>query len=320
MSRSTSDRTVAPRAAVALLTLSGLVGGLMGCSGSPSEVAGAPDTATEAARGRGDGASRRDALGERLAAMPAVPDVLEPAAVARRLRFLDSVLGDRQAAARHVRRAAELDQLTTRTVAMAGPALGPAVRRRLDPALARRVAADVAAARRLTSLTTPQPQLPDWRVVAPPTPERLLRAYRLAQRRTGVGWHYLAAIHLVETRMGRIRGVSTAGAQGPMQFLPATWDIYGAGGDIADAEDAVMAAARLLKANGAPADMPRAIWHYNHSDDYVFAVTRYALNLRRDPQTYRGYWHWRVLYLHAPGTKVLPVGYPRRSAVPLRRS
>ncbi len=34
-------------------------------------------------------------------------------------------------------------------------------------------------------------------------------------------WYYLAAINLIETRMGRIDGLSTAGAQGPMQFLPA---------------------------------------------------------------------------------------------------
>ena len=69
-------------------------------------------------------------------------------------------------------------------------------------------------------------------------------------------WTYLAAIHLVETRMGRIRGASTAGARGPMQFLPSTWALYGAGGDINDPRDAILAAARLLRHHGAPATWP----------------------------------------------------------------
>ena len=51
-------------------------------------------------------------------------------------------------------------------------------------------------------------------------------------------WEVLAAIMLVETRMGRIHSRSSAGAQGPMQFLPATWEAYGLGGDVHDAHDA----------------------------------------------------------------------------------
>ena len=61
------------------------------------------------------------------------------------------------------------------------------------------------------------------RAVAPPPPGELLDDYRAAQRRTGVPWTYLAAINLVETRMGRIRGTSTAGARGPMQFIPVSY-------------------------------------------------------------------------------------------------
>ena len=128
---------------------------------------------------------------------------------------------------------------------------------------------------------SPSSELPRWRIVEPPPATELLGYYKLAQRRSGVPWTYLAAIHLVETRMGRIRGTSTAGARGPMQFLPSTWDLYGAGGDINDPRDAILAAARLLKHHGAPGDMAEALWHYNPSDSYVGAVLEYAGTMRR---------------------------------------
>ena len=177
------------------------------------------------------------------------------------------------------------------------------------------VRVDVRSSRLLGGITAPQPHLPPWRIVAPAPAGELLRDYRAAQRRTGVPWTYLAAIHLVETRMGRIRGASTAGAQGPMQFVPATWERYGAGGDINDPHDAILAAARLLSANGAPRDMSDALWHYNQSQSYVRAVTGYARTLQRAPWVYRGYWSWRVLYSQKRGTYLLPVGYPHRGAV-----
>jgi hypothetical protein len=207
-----------------------------------------------------------------------------------------------------VRRAAEFQQLAGRMLARGPDAYAEDVLGRLTPAVASATRAHVEAATLLDAMGGPQPELPDWRIVGPPPAEELLGYYRLAQERIGVPWEYLAAVHLVETRMGRIRGVSTAGAQGPMQFLPTTWDIYGEGGDIQDPQDAILAAARLLDANGAPEDMSEALWHYNPSDNYVGAVMRYAEQMT--PRTYQGYWHWRVLYKHVDGTYLLDVGYP----------
>src|SRR3546814_13420666 len=86
--------------------------------------------------------------------------------------------------------------------------------------------------------------LPAWRIVAPPPAEELLAHYQAAEAEFGVPWEILAAVNLVETGMGRIRGVSVAGAQGPMQFMPATWAAFGHGGDVNDYRDAIMGAAR----------------------------------------------------------------------------
>jgi hypothetical protein len=140
------------------------------------------------------------------------------------------------------------------------------------------------------------PELPKWRIVAPPPPADLLAEYKGAEAALGVPWQYLAAIHLVETRMGRIRGDSSAGAQGPMQFIPSTWAIYGGGGDINSFHDAILAAARLLRANGAPADMANALFHYNPSNRYVRAVTAYAEQMKADERAFLAYYHWQVYY------------------------
>jgi membrane-bound lytic murein transglycosylase B len=87
--------------------------------------------------------------------------------------------------------------------------------------------------------------------------QRSRRRHHHAQQRERAnrpGWNYLAAINLVETGLGRIVGVTPAGAQGPMQFLPATFAKYGDGGDIRSPHDSIMAAGRFLAANGfAPA-------------------------------------------------------------------
>ena len=102
--------------------------------------------------------------------------------------------------------------------------------------------------------------------------DRLLAYYREAERRFGVPWHVLAAVNFVETAFGKVRSRSTAGAQGPMQFLPATWRAYGLGGDVDDPRDAILGAANLLRSSGAPGDLRRALYAYNHSTLYVDAV------------------------------------------------
>ena len=160
----------------------------------------------------------------------------------------------------------------------------------------------------LLRLTRPQRRLPSWRIVAPPAPDVLLGHYRAAQREFDVPWQYLAAIHLVETRMGRIRGTSSAGARGPMQFMPATWAAYGEG-DIESPRDAIRAAARYLRASGAPRNMSRALYAYNDSDAYVRAITTHARQMQADPQVYRGYHAWQVYYRTTVGDRMLPVGY-----------
>jgi membrane-bound lytic murein transglycosylase B len=118
---------------------------------------------------------------------------------------------------------------------------------------------------------------------APPPLSELFSHYDDAKQANGIHRHYLAAIHLVETKFGRVKSNSTAGAQGPMQFIPSTWKIYGRGGNIRDPHDAILAASRLLRANGAPGNYARALYAYNPSDLYVESVTRYARVIASDP-------------------------------------
>lgn len=255
-----------------------------------------------------------EALGE----LPTSPATHNAAALAHELDRATATLRGRDAPASAVRRAAEFEQLAVHALANASTAFRQNVTTRLRPDTARVIRSMVRAANLLHSITEPQQQLPRWHIVAPPPAREVLGYYKEAQRRTGVPWTYLAAIHLVETRMGRIRGTSTAGAQGPMQFLPSTWELYGAGGDISNPQDAILAAARLLRDHGAPGDMADALWHYNSSHNYVRAVSEHARTMQRSRYAYRGYWHWRVLYRHERGTYVLPVGYPNTRSVPLR--
>jgi membrane-bound lytic murein transglycosylase B len=168
---------------------------------------------------------------------------------------------------------------------------------------------ELSAALKLRALTKPQPKLPQWNVVPPVSVAQLRAAYKAAEKETGIGWEYLAAVNFVETKMGRIRGTSTAGAKGPMQFLPSTWKIYGKGGDIENTNDSIAAAARFLKAKGGPANMSKALFRYNNSNNYVQAVTLYAENLKSDPALLTDYHSWKVIYRWVEGDVYLQDGY-----------
>jgi len=154
----------------------------------------------------------------------------------------------------------------------------------------------------------PATMLPAWTIVAPLPAGELLGYYREAEAATGVPWQYLAAIHFQETRMGRVVGVSTAGAVGPMQFLPSTWAEC-CTGDPTVARDAIMGAATYLVLRGAPADMAAALNGYNPNAGYVGAVTSFAQNMMADESAYLGYHGWQVFFGTSEGTVRLPVGY-----------
>jgi Transglycosylase SLT domain len=107
-----------------------------------------------------------------------------------------------------------------------------------------------------------------------------------AQYCPGLSWTVLAAIGQIESGDGRNMGPSSAGALGPMQFLPSTWqawgiDAFGQTGspDIMNPFDAVPSAARMLCADGAARGgtaLYNAIFDYNHADWYVNEVLALA--------------------------------------------
>lgn len=159
----------------------------------------------------------------------------------------------------------------------------------------------VRARRDLAAIPRSTNKLPPLRVADAAPAADLRRHYDAAQKRFGIHWSVLASINFVESAFGRVRSASEAGAQGPMQFLPATWRQYGMGGDIDDPRDAIFAAANYLRASGAPGNIDRALFAYNHSTSYVRAIRRFASRMRADDRTFATYYAWQVFVRTASG-------------------
>ena len=170
---------------------------------------------------------------------------------------------------------------------------------------------NIDARRQLGAMGRGKSTLPAWRIHAPPPADELLGYYRAAEAASGVGWNYLAAINFVETAFGRISGVSTAGAQGPMQFLPSTFATYGAGGDISSPHDSIMAAGRFLAAHGFGRDRDGAVYRYNNSYQYVRAIDQYATLIAQDPSAFAGFYRWRCTTSRSPVTSFCRSATPR---------
>jgi murein DD-endopeptidase MepM/ murein hydrolase activator NlpD len=125
-------------------------------------------------------------------------------------------------------------------------------------------------------------------------PPFLLPIYQAAGIQYQVPWQVLAAINEIETDYGRNLSVSSAGAVGWMQFMPATWKEWGidANGDgVADPfnpVDAIFSAARYLQAAGAATNLSKAVFAYNHADWYVNQVLLRAKLIGAMPQSVIG--------------------------------
>ena len=116
-------------------------------------------------------------------------------------------------------------------------------------------------------------------------PPAYLALYQEAAARFELDWEVLAAVGRVETNHGRNRNgcaPNSAGAQGPMQFLPATFAhaaklAHIADPDICDPVDAIPAAAAYLQSNGAPKRWDHALYRYNPADWYPPLVMGWAV-------------------------------------------
>ncbi len=327
MSRNRVDATVL-RSAVAsirtirrvtpLLIVTMILFALVGCSEStrPSTTPTATATTTTLP------------LGRRLASHPAKPrpasDPVPWRLASDPTHLADDLVADQQAlrdpsSSQAVLLAAARRQHAAYRALGRHPEWDPIARPRIPPSLLETYDRNVDARRQLTAMSKgyAQATLPAWRIDPPPPADELLGYYREAESASGVGWTYLAAINLIETGFGRIAGVSSAGAQGPMQFLPSTFAAYGKGGDILSPHDSIMAAGRYLAANGFADNSDSALYRYNNSNQYVQAVNDYAAVLAADPAALAGYHRWDVYYNTTSGDVVLPTGYSATSPIPV---
>ena len=143
-------------------------------------------------------------------------------------------------------------------------------------------------------LVVPAPGGPPSAFARADIPPAYLALYRAAGTRFGLDWTILAGIGRVECDHGRdpapactVEGqFNSAGAGGPAQFLLSTWRRYGVSAtgsgapDMWNAADAIFSMANYLRACGAPADYPQAIYGYNHAWWYVAEVLSWARRYR----------------------------------------
>ena len=118
-----------------------------------------------------------------------------------------------------------------------------------------------------------------------PIPDRVKTLYQAAAARYAIPWTLLAGIGMEETGHGRTTATSSAGAQGLMQFLPATFAAVGVDGDgdgradIRNDADSITSAANYLVRSGVtdgPDGVVKALYAYNHATWYVNDVLHYA--------------------------------------------
>ncbi|MGE7219169.1 NlpC/P60 family protein [Priestia koreensis] len=137
-------------------------------------------------------------------------------------------------------------------------------------------------------------------------PPQFMPLYLKGQSTFGTPWYYIAAVHSIETQFSTNASTSSAGAFGQTQFMPCTWvgwsypgckgskgnvvmpketytslsviaryggyGVDGNGDGKADPwnlDDAIMATAKYLGANGMPSDPKKAFYTYNNANWYV---------------------------------------------------
>jgi membrane-bound lytic murein transglycosylase B len=256
------------------------------------------------------------------AATPGTPEGAQPQLASDPAQLADDLVADELAlrdpstAEAALVAAARRQQAAYRAIGR-HPEWDAIARPRIPPSLLEVYDRNVDARRQLTAMAHARDTLPAWRIDPPVPAGELLSYYHEAESGSGVGWNYLAAINLIETRFGSVVGVSTAGAQGPMQFLHSTFAAYGEGGDIHSPHDSIMAAGRYLAANGFANDRDHAIYRYNNAHEYVRAVNQYAAVLAADPAAFAGYYRWDVYYYTTAGDVLLPIGYAAVSPMPV---
>jgi hypothetical protein len=173
-------------------------------------------------------------------------------------------------------------------VLISAPSVGmPKLLHEVGAAVGHRAVADHHAT--LVSLRTTSPATQTIPVNTKTRPTSYIQLFQESAAKfcPGLPWTVLAAIGQIESDDGANTGPSSAGALGPMQFLPSTWrewgitaTVFGQTGppDINDPFDAVPSAARYLCAAGGStaAGLPKAIFAYNHATWYVNEVLALA--------------------------------------------